>query len=203
MVCQGVAAEMDLKTTGRRNALGSILGRRSCSWFSGTSALLAAVARSNTNVQCNYRVPITAAPHDKDCKSSQCLKMQSRKLCFIAQRAMKQMTGYFGGYISKRQKIGKFELKKSVAALPLMKEKLQRRNLRTGSALLAHATNRMFSTLEGKGILRACTEEFMLASQYRPRDPLAAEFIRTFRHQNFGGKFSWTNTKLFQRRKTQ
>ena len=43
----------------------------------------------------------------------------------IAQKAMKQMTGYFGGYISKRQKMGKFELKKSIGALPLLKEKLQ------------------------------------------------------------------------------
>ena len=101
---------------------------------------------------------------------------------------MKQMTGYFGGYINKRQKMGKFEIKKSVAALPLMKDKLTHRNLKTASSQLAHVTNRMFSVVEGKGILRPCTEEFMLASQYKPHDPLAAEFIRTFRHQNFAGK---------------
>ena len=100
VVCQGVAAELELRTSGRRNARGSILGRRSCSYFSGTSALLAAVARSNTNAQCNYRVPITTATHDKDCTSSQCLQPRSAR-----KRAMKQMTGYFGGYISKRQKI--------------------------------------------------------------------------------------------------
>ena len=125
IVCQGVAAEMGLKTSGRRNALGSILGRRRCHWFSGTSALLALVTRSNTNLQSNYRVPISLVTHDKDCHSTQCSHMQSaRKLCMIAQRAMKQMTGYFGGYISKRQKIGKFEVKKSLAALPLMKQRL-------------------------------------------------------------------------------
>eukprot|EP00973_Karenia_brevis_P078452 10892209-Karenia_brevis.AAC.1 len=49
IVCQGVAAELDLKTSGRRNALGSVLGRRRCAYFASTSALLAAVARSNTN----------------------------------------------------------------------------------------------------------------------------------------------------------
>ena len=83
------------------------------------------------------------------------------------------MTWYFCGYISKRQKIGKFGLKKFVAALPLMKEKLQQRGLKTASAQLVHASNRMFSVLEGKGILRTCTEGFMLASQYKPHDPLA------------------------------
>ena len=189
VVCQGVAAEMGLKTSGRRNALGSILGRRRCSWFSGTSALLAIVARSNSNVQCNYRVPLSETTHDKDCVLTQCTEgFSGRSLCVIAQRAMKQMTGYFGGYISKRQKMGKFEMKKSIAALPLMKEKLQQRQLKTASSQLAHGINRMFSILEGKGILRVCTEEFMLSSQYKPHDPLAAEFIRTFRHQHFNGK---------------
>ena len=113
IVCQGVAAELDLKTSGRRNALASILGRQTDEWFSPTSALLAAVFRSNTNLQCNYRVPITDSTHDKDCNSSQCVRsLTNRRLCLIAQRAMKQMTGYFGGYISKRQKMPGFELKK-------------------------------------------------------------------------------------------
>ena len=68
-------------------------------------------------------------------------------------------------------------------------EKLEQRNLKTASSQLAHVTNRMFSVAEGKGILRMCTEESMLSSQWKPHDPLAAEFIRTFRHQNFGGKW--------------
>jgi hypothetical protein len=33
------------------------------------------------------------------------------------------------------------------------------------------------------------TEEFLLASRYKPNDPLAAEFIRTFRSQHFPGRF--------------
>ena len=188
-MCQGVAGQLDLKTSGPRNALGSIVGKRQCEWFAPTSAVLAEVARSNTNVQCNYRVPITETTHDKDCLSKNCIgKTSARQLCLVAQRAMKQMTGYFGGYISKRQKLGQFELKKSIAALAPLKTKLQSRQLRA-SAQLAHVVNRMFVTLEGKGILRASTEEFMLASRHKRHGPLAAEFIRTFRHQNFHGKF--------------
>ena len=99
------------------------------------------------------------------------------------------LPGYFGGYLSKRQKVGQFELKKSIAALHPFKEKLENRNLRSASAQLAHVCNRMFVTLEGKGILRQCTEEFMLASQHKSHDPLAGEFIRTFRHQSFHGKY--------------
>ena len=189
VVCKGVAAELDLKVSGRRNALGSIVGKRQCEYFASTSALLAHVARSNSNIQCNYRVPLTPATHDKDCKRPSCAKLlTTRRLCLIAQRAMKQMTGYFGGYIGKKQKIGQFEIKKSVSTLPLLQEKLETRQL-SASSQLAHVVNRMFTTLEGKGILRVATEEFLLASRYKPHDPLAAEFIRTFRNQNFPGEF--------------
>ena len=99
------------------------------------------------------------------------------------------MNGYFGGYISKKQKIGQFELKKSVSTLPLLQEKLEGRGLQSASAQLAHVVNRMFTTLESKGILRVATEEFLLSSRYKAHDQLAAEFIRTFRSRNFPGKF--------------
>ena len=90
---------------------------------------------------------------------------------------------------SEKQKVGQFEIKKSVSTLPLLHEKLEARGLKTASSQLAHVVNRMFTTLEGKGILRVATEEFLLASRYKPHDPLAAEFIRTFRNRNFPGKF--------------
>ena len=39
------------------------------------------------------------------------------RLCLLTQRAMKQMTGYFAGYISKKQKLGNFELKSASPGL--------------------------------------------------------------------------------------
>ena len=62
VVCQGVAKELDLKRQGRRNALGSILGRRRCAYFASTAALLASVLRSNTNTQCNTEY-LSLTPH--------------------------------------------------------------------------------------------------------------------------------------------
>ena len=73
-------------------------------------------------------------------------------------------------------------------ALPLMTLKLRQRQFKRGSAQLAHVVNRMFTTLESKGILRTAPEEFMLTSLYKPHDPLAAEFFRTCRHEFFFGK---------------
>ena len=112
----------------------------------------------------------------------------TRKMLLLCQRAMKQMTGYFGGYISKKQKCGKFELKRSIGALSLLKQKLEARKTLQASQQLAHLCNRLFTGLESKGILRAATEEYLLASRYRANDELNAEFIRTFRHQRFSGK---------------
>ena len=189
VVCHGVALEMKLRCTGRRNALGMVLGKRHCEWYSGTSSILAELFLSNTDIQLPYRVPLNAITHDEDCHSTKCLKHLSNKhLCIITQKAMKQMAGYFGGYISKRQKMGRFEVQNSIKSMPFLQTKLAERNLRKAGSQLAHVVNRMFTTLEGKGILRTAVEEFLLASEYRADDELAQEFTRTFRHTFFFGR---------------
>ena len=104
------------------------------------------------------------------------------------QRAMKQMTGYFGGYISKRQKAAQWETKKSVEALPFLRNTLAHRSNQSASSHLAQVVNRTFTALEGKGILRFATEEFLLSTRFKSHDELAAEFIRTCRHREFPGK---------------
>lgn len=111
------------------------------------------------------------------------------------------MSGYFGGYISKKQKVGQFELKRSIDALPMLKDKLGNRSLKASSQL-AHICNRFFSVLESKGILRTATEEFLLASKYRPDDDLNAEFIRTFRHRRFMGMSYLQRYELMKSKKT-
>ena len=69
-----------------------------------------------------------------------------------------------------------------------MSKKSRERNFKRSSAQLAHVVNRMFTTLETKGILRTAPEEFMLTSLYKANDALAAEFFRTCRHELFFGK---------------
>ena len=98
------------------------------------------------------------------------------------------MVGYFGGYISKKQKVGRFELKQSIAAQPYFYKKLRGKQHENARSQLAHVCNRMFCQLEGKGVLRTGVEECLLASEYLPHDELAAEFLRTFRHTFFFGK---------------
>ena len=190
VVCPGIAQSVGLRCSGRRNALGSIIGKRLDPWFSATSAIKAKVFKSNTNVQMPYRVPITERTHDSACKSQKCLSMKIRRRQFlVGQRAVKQMIGYFGGYISKKQKLGRFELKQSIASQPFLFNKLIKKEQISAGNQLAHVCNRLFTNLEGKGILRSGVEECMLASEYSPSDELSAEFIRTFRHNFFFGRY--------------
>jgi hypothetical protein len=190
VICPGIAQSVGLRCSGRRNALGSIIGKRLDPYFSGTSAIKAKIFKSNTNVQVPYRVPITSKTHDSACTSKKCLSPKIRRRQFlVGQRAIKQMIGYFGGYISKKQKLGRFELKQSIAAQPFLHKRLMQKGKLSAGNQLAHVCNRMFTNLEGKGILRSGVEEYMLASQYSPFDELSAEFIRTFRHTFFFGKF--------------
>ena len=122
-------------------------------------------------------MPLLETTHDPDCTSEKCLSNKvQRRLFLIGQRASKQMMGYFGGYISKRQKIGRFELKESIAAQPYFRQKLKHKK-HNESKQLALVCNRMFSHLEGRGILRSGVEETLLSAEYNKADPLAAEFI--------------------------
>jgi len=76
LVCRGVAkrlAKAGLRATGRRNALGSFLGKRSDAWQSGTMPAFAAAFRSNTHTAPNMRMPPMPGTHnDTICRSKRC-----------------------------------------------------------------------------------------------------------------------------------
>ena len=110
VICRGNARRFGLRPSGRRNALGSILTKRVCKWRSGCSPAMALVFRCNTHTHPNYRVPISDVTHDKDCKSDCLNKDKARLLTAIAYRAQRSTAGYFAGYTSKRQGVGRFEL---------------------------------------------------------------------------------------------
>ena len=66
-LCRGNARKYGLRPSGRRNALGSVLTKRRCMWFSGCSPTMALVFRCNNHTSPNYRIPITSQTHDPDC----------------------------------------------------------------------------------------------------------------------------------------
>ena len=93
-------------------------------------------------------------------------------------RAAKQLVGYFCGYTTKRQVVGKYELDQAATSMNLLSESLKKES---GARQLARVTNRMLSDLQCRGMLRPATEEMNLAANSVQHDEMNAEFIRTFR----------------------
>ena len=56
--------------------LGTVSGRRRCPWLSGTCSSLAAMLRSNTHIQPNFRIPLSAST--TECQGS-CLQGDSSR----------------------------------------------------------------------------------------------------------------------------
>ena len=103
VVCAGNAKTFGLRVSGRRNALGSLLGLRKEGWLCGTAPGFAVCFRSNTNTMPNFRVPSTSETHDDENCKRRCASAPGvlKRLCRIASRAGKQTTGYFASYTTK------------------------------------------------------------------------------------------------------
>ena len=133
-------------------------------------------------------MPLTEATHFSDVCRLQCLsgkKRTPKTLLVAASRAAKQLVGYFCGYTTKRQVVGKYELDQSANSMSLLEETLKKDS---GSRQLSRVTNRMLSDLQCRGMLRPATEEMNLAANSVAHDNMNAEFIRTFMTQSFPGR---------------
>ena len=98
---------------------------------------------------------------------------------------MRQMTGYFSGYICKRQPVGRHQLRIAAKALPLMEEKLAK--AKSPSSQMAQVVSRMFSTLEQRGKLCTAAEIYNLSANYNDSCEWHAEYIATFKPESFNG----------------
>ena len=128
VICPGNARKHDLRVSGRRNALGGTLSTRRCGWPSGTAPGFAAIFRHNAHVGPNYRVPLLKVTHDPSCDKD-CLKTHSLlRMTTAIQRAARNTTGYYTGYIQKRQPVGKFELRQAAMNLQFLAKTVEKRS---------------------------------------------------------------------------
>ena len=186
VICWANARKYGLGISGRRNALGSILGRRTCVWQTGTTASFAAFSRSNTHTQPHHLLPPLPQTHEsEECKKN-CLKAvgMMKAICKIAQRAQREATGYFCGYTFKRQSVGRFEMKATAQCLNYVAEKIKDR--RPGQQM-HRVTNRVVTDLNQCCTLRPAAEEFNLRANMDNQGVRNVEFIRTFRTASFPG----------------
>jgi len=149
---------------------------------------LAVIFRCNTNTKWTWRVPLTKDTHFSDVCLKLCVRTGNRtekSLLVAASRAAKQLVGYFCGYTTKRQVVGKYELDQAAASMSVLEDTLKKDSV---ARQLSRVTNRMLSDLQCRGMLRPATDETNLAANSVAHDNMHAEFIRTFRTQTFQGR---------------
>ena len=115
--------------------------------------------RHNTHTRPNYRVPLLAKTHDPDCQAECLEKNTLSKMIACAQRAMRNTTRYYSGYICKRQPIGTFELKQAALNLRHLAHKISKKS---NPQQYHHVANRMLGDLECRGRTSLTGEHFQL-----------------------------------------
>ena len=117
------------------------------------------------------------------------MQQTSKNFAAVFRSCRKNITGDFGGYISKSQPIGVYELKKSIATLPFLKKEMLEFKSKP-SHQLAHVVNRMFTTLESKVLygphLKSCS-----CQQMTTRRTCEPATTPTFTELNCCSSFHW------------
>lgn len=78
VVCPGMADVLGLPQVGRKNALGMLHGPRSDPNLNGSSGMLLAMGRDNSDVQIPYRLPICAATRSHMC-GKDCVRLAAEQ----------------------------------------------------------------------------------------------------------------------------
>ena len=202
LVCKGIAKARGLKMTGTRNMHGCVLGCRNGPWLNGTApGMNLALSGGNSDVKMNDRVPIMPETHEDEHCTRRCVpgtsakrKKALRRMVRRTQTAQSQTNGYFGGYIGKRQKSGKWETRKCVDKMYILRAKTE---LKSDTQQQRAASGRMITYIEMNGTIRGAVEEFNLCVNLRANDVLFAECIRTFSTVNVNGQ-QWMHRLEFE-----
>ena len=191
LVCKGVAQKLKLRISGRRNAFGSHVGKRSRVWHSATTPSFAAAFQSNSHTLPNWRLPPMQQTHDDElCQRCDCynrdgpaereLKVASK----VAQRAQGQCTGHYCGYTFKSQPVGAKFQRLAANSLNYLNDSMKEK---TPGQQWHRITHRVLVDLQHRCMRRTAPEEWNLASGMENPDVTKAEFFRTFRSRDFNG----------------
>ena len=124
---------------------------------------MAAFLRHNTHTGPNYRVPLLQETHDLECNHDCLSKHSLFTMVRAAQRTQRSTTGYYTGYIQKRQPVEKFELSQASQNLRFLAKTIKHRSNRQQ---YHHVANRMLGDLEFRGHARPFIKEFNLTEEF-------------------------------------
>ena len=113
VVCRGIAKTMGLRTSGKKNMLGSVVGPRNNPWLNGTHPALLYDMRCNSDTLLTYKLPIVPETHSVKCEHNEdCLsKKHMHEVIIAALRSQRDQAGYVSDYVAKPQPIARNEIK--------------------------------------------------------------------------------------------
>ena len=168
-----------LRCSGALNAVGQALMLRNNEWLDGPMpGLCIALGGNSTDVSPNDRLPILPETHETDICKKRCVRPKRvKRMTRLVQRIQSNINGYFGGYITKRQRAGKMETKKCIDKMYTLRERDEGKTLREQQRAVS---GRMITDIEMNGTVRGAVELYNLAKNLRRNDALFAECVRTF-----------------------
>ena len=117
LVCPCVAAVRDLCMTGPRSLVGTILPTRNSAWLNAGPSAWLVFSGDNGDIKFPHRMPIIPETHEEALKPACCNRSSSLQMTYDMQAGQAVTAGYFGGYSSKMQDVGRKELNRMEKSL--------------------------------------------------------------------------------------
>jgi hypothetical protein len=110
ILCPKLANVLGLKTSGRKNCLGSCIGKRNHESLNGGHRALLLNLRCNSDTLLSWRMPICEETHQR-CDSIDCLVAEAlQESAQSVRRAQRDQAGYISDYAAKKTPVAKREV---------------------------------------------------------------------------------------------
>ena len=180
VACYGIAEIMKLRTSGKKNMLGAIVGSRNDPWVNGTHPALLYCLRCNSDTLLTYRLPLLPEMHSEFCTKPMCLKSGSLdEVNACASRCQNDTVGYCSSYVSKRAPIAKKEISTFVEGQHKLCKQLDMEHNKSTLRYAKRHTQRVMSDLYGRGLLRMAVEAVNLLVMRKKTDVTHAESLKS------------------------
>ena len=183
LICNCFADIFGWNTSGPRSVVGSVFSARNDVMLNAGPSAWLVWSGDNGDVKFPHKVPIIPETHEEPVllyhqKHSECVSaVCTLNMLYDLQAGQSMAAGYFGGYTSKMQDIGKKELQRLREAL---ERKVDRDHRKPLPKAFQEYSKRLLKDLEARSTVRTAVENLNLAIHGNHADVLSAECIRTF-----------------------
>ena len=109
VICPKLANVIEMKTTGRRNCLGSCIGMRNHEFLNGGHRTLLLNLRCNCDTLLSWRMPVCQETH-QCCESVDCIIQDAlQESARSVRQAQRDQSGYISDYAAKKTPVAKRE----------------------------------------------------------------------------------------------